>query len=86
MDVDELSLESPLPTHSPHDHHTLDDITHRAVLDGLRGHQKSMPKGCGVSDAELLASMAQRLGTVERDLLKTKKEVIEKVSMYIFDP
>lgn len=30
-------------------------------------------------DAELLVSMAQRLGTVEKELLRSKRELIEKV-------
>lgn len=79
-------LESPLPEPSSlddHTHLTLDEHIHRSIIDGLKGHHKSM-KGRGMvvspgSDAELLVSMAQRLKAVERELLTTKREVIEKV-------
>ena len=88
--IDDLSLESPLPAPSSPDDHThliIDDQIHRSIIDGLKVHHKSVvSKGRdknaspgGGSDAELLVSMAQRLGAVERELLKTKREIVEKV-------
>jgi hypothetical protein len=85
---DDLTLESPLPSHSSPDGPTqlsLDDHIHRSIIDGLQVHQRSVvSRGRGktappTGDAELLVSMAQRLGEVERELLDVKREVIEKV-------
>lgn len=90
---DGLGLEeSPFPTTatSAHNLFPLDDCTHRTIIDGLKMHHKSVAsegrgtgrgKGgppAGTSDAELLVSMAQRLGAVEKELLNAKREVIEK--------
>lgn len=98
MSDDGLGLEeSPFPTTatSAHNLFPLDDCTHRTIIDGVKMHHKSVAsegrgtgrgKGgppAGTSDAELLVSMAQRLGAVEKELLNAKREVIEKVSIYI---
>lgn len=76
-------VESPLPSSS--DGCTIDSHTHRSIIDSLKQHSKSIASkekelGNGSkNDAELLALMAQRLGMVENELLKTKREIIEKV-------
>lgn len=75
-------VESPLPSSS--DSCTIDSHTHKSIIDSLKLHSKSMAskekelsKG-SKNDAELLALMAQRLGMVENELLRTKREIIEK--------
>ena len=44
----------------------------------MASKEKELSKG-SKNDAELLALMAQRLGMVENELLRTKREIIEKV-------
>lgn len=54
------------------------------ILDGIREEEskkrKKKTKPSGVpTDTDLVSSMATRLATVERELLATKREIIEKV-------
>ena len=54
------------------------------ILDGIREEEskkrKKKAKPSGVpTDTDLVSSMATRLATVERELLATKREIIEKV-------
>lgn len=89
----DLLSESPLglPTdpQSPPDSYSLDSHTHKTIINELRrssgtGSVGSGSGGSGSSDAELLVSMAQRLGQVERELLTSKREIIEKVRTDFF--
>ena len=67
--------------------HSAEEFDHRTqqqIVDSIRHHKTSKKKapsqhhGRVPTDSELLGSMASRLALVERELLASKREVIEK--------
>lgn len=73
------SQESPLlPDESspPNLSELLDTATHRTIIDGIRH-----TGGAKRQNEDLLGSMAHRLAQVEKELLASKREIVEKVPM-----
>ena len=71
------SQESPLlPDEStpPNLSELLDTATHRAIIDGIRH-----TGGAKRQNEDLLGSMAHRLAQVEKELLASRREIVEKV-------